>query len=808
VTRRFVCIHGHFYQPPRETPGLGLVEPQPSAAPYRDWNERITAECYRPNARARLLDGQGRLRELVNNYDQLGFDFGPTLLRWLERNAPDAYSAIIAGDRASCRRFGGHGGALAHPYHHSILPLANSRDRTTEIRWGLVDFERRFGRPAEGMWLPETAVDIATLEELASQRVAFTVLAPKQARRVRSLDGGDWREVFDGTLDVRRPYRVCLPSGRSIDVFFYHGALSQGIAYERLLDSADRLVERVVGAFDVASKATSPETQLVSIATDGESYGHHHRFGDMALARTFELLGARKDIEITTYASFLARFPPQDEVELLSPSAWSCAHGVERWRSDCGCRTGGPEKNQRWREPLRSALDALRDASAENYETAVGVFLTDPWRARNSAVALLETRSEDQASAFLSEHSKRPLTPSERTTVLELIESQHQALAMFTSCAWFFDDVAGIETIQVLAHADRAIDLQRRALGVDLEPDFMRRMKAAIANDPKDGNGARLLVERVRPARGDLMRIARHAAMLALRDPIPKFEVCGHRVERVECASLGVGDASLSLGALKVTEQSSGRVLEYRHAVIETGRLSFSGGVAEDLDPTALGKIEAAFSQSTDEGVVAVERWFPASLPPCGLEWLMPADRERFVEQAFVGDLRDLGTIERRIAEGCAKIADRLESLGISFPAALSRVLAARDTNAIASAVASDRRELRRVLERAAVRATGSDAGPSGVGRLVVRLVDEIRRAVPLDDGGERIREVTELIRAAFRWRADLGLHDLQEVTLLEMSPHTERLSTLARDDAFARARLEAWRELAATVRVDVEADA
>lgn len=796
MTRRFVCIHGHFYQPPRETPGLGIVEPQPSAAPYRDWNERITAECYRPNSRARLLDGEGRLRRLVNNYERLSFDFGPTLLCWLERHAPDVHAAILAGDRESQRGKSRRGGAIAHPYHHSILPLSSPRDRRTEIAWGIADFEKRFNRRPEGMWLPETAVDLETLDELAAQGIRFTLLAPRQAKRTRDAETLAWKDVSDGSIDVRRPYRVSLPSGRSIEVIFYHGAMSQGVAFERLLDSADGWVERIVKSFDAESK----DAQIVTIATDGETYGHHHHFGDMALARAIELLGKRDDLELVTPGEFLARFPARDEVELVSPSAWSCAHGVERWRSNCGCRIGGAERSQAWRAPLRGAIESLRMALAENFETAAGVILDDPWAARDAVVV------SDRAADVIEARARRPVSSSERVMLLELLDAQREALAMFTSCGWFFDDVAGIETLQVLAHADRAIELTHRALGVDLSLEFARRLEAAVANDPADGNAARLLRERVIPRRGDAARIARHAAMLALRDPLGKFEAAGHRVERLECASLGVGDAALSLGTLRVDDPRTGRSLEYRHAVIETGRLRFAGGIAEGKDETALREIEAAFAQSTEDGIAAIGRAFPPSSPPCGLEWLLPAERGKFVEQAFVGDLRDLASIERRIADGCAKISERLDALGIAFPAALSRVLAARDAGALELAASADRRELAAALERAAVREPIEATKAVGVtARVTARIADEIEAAAPLDDGGERIREIVALVRAAMKWRPAIDLQSLQETALVELGRDAARLSALAARDSIARARWNAFRELADLLRIVID---
>ncbi len=798
MTTRFVCIHGHFYQPPRENPGLERIEPQPSAAPYRDWNERITAECYAPNARARLLDSEGRLRELQNNYEWLSFDFGPTLMTWLERNAKHVHDAVIAGDSASAARLDGHGGALAHPYHHSILPLSNPMDRRTEIFWGLFDFAARFGRKAEGMWLPETAVDVATLDEISKAGISFTVLAPRQARRVRKAGSTAWREIEGEDVDTTRAYRVLLPSGRSIAVFFYDGALSQAVAFERVLDSADRMVERILERFD----PKSGEPQLVSIATDGETYGHHHRFGEMALARAIELLRGRSDVEVTNYAAFLAKRPPTDDVEIVAPSAWSCAHGVERWRSNCGCRVGG-ESSQAWRAPLRSALEALREAAASNFDTTLSVLLRDPVAARDEFIAVVRDRSRANVSAFVERHAARTLSVAERITVLELLEAERQCLAMFTSCAFFFDDLAGIETMQVMSHADRAIELIERAIGLDLTAVFAPPLALARSNDSSKGDGAKLFFSQVRPHRGDLVRIGKHAAMIALREPQPRFDTAGHGIERLECAGLAANGAELAYGTVRVECSYSGRTVEVSHAVIEMGRLLFAGAVrmARANDDEALRRIEMAFSRSLTEGLAALAAEMPAM--NCDLEWVLPDSRESFIEQAFRKDLTELAAIEKRIADGCARVVERLDSLGVALPEALERVRSAREAQALRVAL-DESKDLRAALEHLRRKGDLEDAGSRrGVGaRLVKRVASEVAAAFAVEDGGDRVRSATELVRALFAWRHDFGLHELQESLLLAMRPRIGRCRELAERDAVAATRLAAWQDLSTLLRV------
>jgi alpha-amylase/alpha-mannosidase (GH57 family) len=364
---RYVCIHGHFYQPPRENPWLEVVELEDSAYPYHDWNERITAECYGPNAWSRILDARGRITRIVNNYAWISFDFGPTLLWWLEQAAPEVYQAILEADRQGRQRFGGHGPAIAHPYHHVILPLANERDRRTELLWGIRDFTYRFGRRPEGIWLPETAVDLATLEVVAELGITFTILAPHQAAAVRPPGFSGWQDVSGGRVETTRPYRVTLPSGRELVVFFYDGAIARDVAFGDLLQDGRRLAARLLAA------ASDTVDRLAHIATDGETYGHHHRFGDMALAAAIAALRAERDARVVTYGAYLAAHPATWEAQIVEETSWSCAHGIERWRSNCGCQTGAhPGWTQEWRAPLRAALDWLRDTIAPLYERHLG----------------------------------------------------------------------------------------------------------------------------------------------------------------------------------------------------------------------------------------------------------------------------------------------------------------------------------------------------------------------------------------------------------------------------------------------------
>jgi alpha-amylase/alpha-mannosidase (GH57 family) len=391
---RFVAIHGHFYQPPRESPWLERIEVQDSAAPYHDWNARVTAECYGPNTAARTVDAQNRILDVVDNFAALAFDVGPTLMAWLELERPDVYRAILEADRAS-RAVRGHGNAIAQAYGHAILPLCSRRDKVTQVRWGLADFRRRFGREADGMWLPETAADRETLEVLSEEGVRFTLLAPAQAAGVRE-PGGDWRPGATA-LDSRRAYRWEGSPGRPLALFFYDGPISHGVAFDGLLRSGDAMATRLLAGFDEG--AAHP--QLVQIATDGETYGHHHRFGEMALAAACARIQAGGTATLTNHAAFLAAHPPTMEARVVDGSSWSCAHGVERWRHDCGCRAGRHHGwTQRWRAPLREALDWLRDTVDALYEARAAPLVKDPWAARDAYVEVLLDRTPHRSRHF------------------------------------------------------------------------------------------------------------------------------------------------------------------------------------------------------------------------------------------------------------------------------------------------------------------------------------------------------------------------------------------------------------------------
>ncbi|MBI3781290.1 MAG: DUF3536 domain-containing protein [candidate division NC10 bacterium] len=511
-----LIVHGHFYQPTRENPWTDEVERQPSAAPYHDWNDRIAAECYTPNGWARLLDDEGRIVGLVNNYTGIGFDVGPTLFRWLERHAPETCRRIIEADRQSLIRFAGHGNALAHPYVHAILPLADPQDRSTLVKWGIAEFRSRFGREPEGMWLPETAVDSAILQLLNDHGIRFTVLAPWQAVRFRSIGQEGWREVGPEGIDPRRTYRCLLPGGGAIDLFFYDPALSRAIAFEGLLQSPDRFIGRLVEA------SRGPDRGLYILCTDGESYGHHTRLGERALAALLTREVAPGDPAITNFGEYLESHPPAYEVLIREGSAWSCAHGLGRWKEDCGCSTGGePGWRQGWRVPLRAALEGLRDGLRRLFVEQGGRYFTDVWAARDGYIALMLDRSTPSVEAFFDQHGRRSLSLEQRAAALQLLEMQRHTLLMQTSCGWFFADISGVEPVQNLRHAARAIELASAWATGNIEAKFLAELQAAKSNLPSERDGRRIWEARVRTARVEPTRFAALYAVRSVAGGLP-----------------------------------------------------------------------------------------------------------------------------------------------------------------------------------------------------------------------------------------------------------------------------------------------
>ncbi len=807
---KWVCIHGHFYQPPRENPWLEAIEPQPSAHPYRDWNERITAECYRPNTAARVVDGQGTIIQIVDNYQRMSFNVGPTLMSWLEHRARDVHDALIAADRASRDRFSGHGSAMAQAYNHMIMPLASARDRATQVRWGIADFKHRFRRAPEGMWLPECAVDTASLEALAAEGILFTVLAPHQAKAWRP-PGGEWRTT---PVDPGRVYKCKLPSGRTIDLFFYDGATSQAVAFERLLSDGHKIISRMTSRELVEGGGPT----LCHIATDGETYGHHHRYGDMALAWALrQVEQGWEGTRLTNYAEFRTKVPATWEVQIVEGSSWSCAHGIARWRDDCGCNSGGkPGWNQRWRRPLRDAFDWLRDQTSAALDGVGKLLFLDPWAARDAYIDVLLGGPEIREQ-FFAKHAAHPLSAAERVRALSLMELARHAMLMYTSCGWFFDDLSGIETVQCMQYAARVAELLAEVGGNAAEPELIDRLSVARSNLPEAGDGRRVWSLYVRPARIDPTKVAAHVAVHALVEADNNnVAVDGFHVDFLDRVARRSGRARMVAGTLRVRSNLTEAATTMCFAGLHLGEQHVTGGVRPPLDPNEWATTLTELRDSLETGDVfaaqrAIDRHFPGAHLSLGS--LLPGSRERVLD-AVLGEAiaqaekelvdtydqhaplirwlvaHDLPVPEtlHTVAEASLRrrVLKNLESDDASFSTLrqhmteAAEVKVSLDTPEIALAASEG---LRRLIDRVAA----SSDGPAG---LDVNALDTVARAA----------EITGRMRSS----VDLWFPQNATWRLLERLPELRRRAKSG--DANAMTALGDLERLAKALRLAVPA--
>ena len=671
-----LVIHGHFYQPPRENPWTGVIERQDSAAPYHDWNARIVDECYTPNARSRVLDRQGHIQDIANNYERLSFNVGPTLLRWMTEQEPAIVEALYSADRASRARLR-HGNAVAQAYNHMILPLATARDRQTQIRWGLREFRYRFGREAEALWLPETAVDDATLALLVQAGMRYVILSPAQAARWRPMGESGWMTPAEAELDPRRPYRWHLkdeqgrPQGeQGIDLCFYHAPLSRGVSFQHYLRDAETLASRITEA-----AAGFPEP-LILIATDGESFGHHEKFGDMCLATLYAREAAQRDFAVTNLAAYLEAHRPTWEVELLPQSAWSCSHGVGRWKEDCGCSAGGgPGWNQRWRRALREGLDRLRDALGEIFTEQGGPLLKEVWAARDDYIELVLDPGPTAREAFFARHAVRPLAGEEQARALRLLEMQHQAMLMYTSCGWFFSDVSGIETVQNLRYAARAIELAEPFAPLDLEAVLLRYLERAQSNVPAWKDGRHVWEHQVRPAR---VRAEDAVARLLLEGAHGREVMSQVRYRWWLTPEPIAREDGLVLAGVQAVSQVTGETLRFAGACRRDGRFDFLAGVA--LWPATddwAGFVEEtkAALRAEGSGLTAWAGRHAARL--VRLRQFLPEERRAILEEMLA---ETQGRLERAREALCVEAlpaAEAMADAGIGLPPWLATALEA-----------------------------------------------------------------------------------------------------------------------------------
>ncbi|MFH0968408.1 MAG: DUF3536 domain-containing protein [Methanobacteriota archaeon] len=574
-----------------------------------------------------MLGSGKEIIDIVNNYSRISFNFGPTLLSWLEKHNSELYAQILQADRESMKRFSGHGSAIAQVYNHIIMPLATTRDKQTEVIWGIRDFIFRFNRRPEGMWLAETAVDIETLDILAEQGILFTILDPTQAKRIKGDHGAGWTDVEQGRFNIGKPYRCRLPSGRTIAIFFYDHSIASELAFGSLLKNGENFADRMISTFS----GQSDTPRILSIATDGETYGHHHRFADMALAYALHTIESKELAKITIFAEYLEKHPPTDEVEIHENSSWSCIHGVERWRSNCGCRTyhacliSDPQAcispntnatmnnsrmwNQKWRRPLREAMNHLNFSLTELYLKEASEFFSDPWVARDEYINIILDRSAESLDWFLSRNIDRDLTPEEIVKVLKLLEIQRNGLLMFTSCGWFFDEISGIETVQVMMYACRAIQLVREVSGVDLEPEYIGMLKGAISNIVISGTGADIYEAYVRTAMVDISRFAFHYAITSLIEQYPQeVTIYTYAVRSMVNKQGEAGFLKLVTGHAVFRSNLTHEESALTYAAIHIGDHNFMGGIGahttEEAFITMQNELWKAFIKSDVPGMV------------------------------------------------------------------------------------------------------------------------------------------------------------------------------------------------------------
>lgn len=637
ATGVYITLHGHFYQPPRENPYLNTIERQPSAYPFHDWNERIHYECYRPNAFARVLNDNGEVIGIVNNYEYLSFNIGPTLMSWLERYDVEVYQKILEADRKSCEKFNGHGNAIAQAYNHMILPLANQRDKYTQIRWGKEDFRSRFKRDPEGMWLAETAVDYPTLEVLIDEGIQFIILAPSQAERCRPFPSEDnvdpdWLEVGGGQIDPTRPYRCYIADGRHIDIFFYDGPISRDMGFNDVLSSSDHFA----GRLGQAVRGDHRPAQLISVATDGETFGHHKGGTEKCIAYALTEEFANRGWTVTNFAHYLSINPPTWEVELKPVTAWSCCHGVSRWEDDCGCGGGGVW-HQKWRRPLRNALNWLRDQLEDIFEETGRQFFRDPWQARDEYIEVLRDRTPSKVDVFLSRHSLRQLSPAEQVDALRLLEMQRHCMLMYTSCGWFFEEISRPEGVQILRYASRAVELAGEVSGVQLEKEFLHRLEHAPSNVDGFKTGAGVYQQLVVSSQITFQQVAAHYAISSLFNSyLPQERVYCYDVQQLDYQRQQMGTLTLAVGQVRLVSEITWESSHLVFAVLHIGGWDFHCCIQPFTGRRAYTALkdtlfDALKQASTAQTILAMSQLFGDQY--FSLEDLFAEERHRIIQQ-------------------------------------------------------------------------------------------------------------------------------------------------------------------------------
>jgi len=671
----FLTIHGHFYQPPRENPWLEAIELQDSAAPFHDWNERINNECYNPNSVSKIVDSRNKILDVVNNYSLMSFNFGPTLLSWMENYAPLAYERVIKADMESVHSHNGHGNAIAQVYNHIIMPLANENDKITQVVWGIKDFESRFGRKPEGMWLAETAVDDESLRVLIENGIKFTILSPYQALKIREIgqhgEQKDWTDVSWGNIDPARSYRYFLKSApeKFIDLFFYDGAISKSVAFDEILKDSNKFVKRLrEGCSDNRNYP-----QLINIATDGESYGHHTKFGDMALSYVLEVRAKEEGFTIVNYAEYLEKYRSNFEVDIKQSSSWSCFHGVGRWKEDCGCSTGGhPGWNQKWRKPLREALDYLRDELVVIFEKEGKHYFTNPWDARNKYIEVVLDRNELTIKNFQKRNFVADLSEEDKVKAMELLEIQRQAMLMYTSCGWFFSEISGIETTQILKYSARAIQLARVFSKKDIEKHFLELLAEAKSNFPEFGTGKDIFEKFVKPSTVTIRQIASLWAVSSLYQDFEEEEdVYCYKIKKHSYKTIQKGTAQFVMGHIEIQSRITLQKSNVMFALMQYSGGDFHCAIKEFSDDDEYINIQKELFKTfmlnpLTEIIRALDEYFGKEY--FTLKDIFIEERRKILEVMLKGKMNKFAqSYQEMYTEGKSSIY-HMQNLGLSVP--------------------------------------------------------------------------------------------------------------------------------------------
>ena len=667
----FLTIHGHFYQPPRENPWLEAIELQDSALPFHDWNERINKECYNPNSVSKIVDNRNRILDVVNNYEYMSFNFGPTLLSWMEHFAPLTYERIIKADIESVSEHSGHGNAIAQVYNHIIMPLANEHDKQTQIKWGIKDFEYRFGRKPEGMWLAETAVDDDTLRILVENDIKFTVLSPYQALKFRKEGDSSWQDVSWGNIDPARSYRYYIKSapGKYIDLFFYDGAISRSVAFDELLKDGNRFIKRLKEGISDCREYP----QLINIATDGESYGHHTKFGDMALSYVLKIKAKDEGFTITNYAEYLDKYRSDCEVDIKQASSWSCFHGVGRWKEDCGCSTGGhPGWNQKWRKPLRDALDYLRDELINVFETEGSKYFDNVWEVRNKYIDIILDRNEMNVKKFQHDNFKPDLNDEAKVKAMELLEIQRQAMLMYTSCGWFFSEISGIETVQIMKYAARAMQLAAKFTSKNFEEKFLDILSEAKSNIPEYGNGKNIFERFVKPSIVTIKQIASLWALSSLYQDFDDEEnVYCYTITRKAYKKVQKGLSTFVVGHIEIQSKITLQKSNVMFALMQYAGGDFHCSIKEYSDDAEFNRIKTnlikIYTMNTlTEIIRALDEYFGKEY--FTLKDIFIEERRKILQILLKGKLEKFSqTYQEMYDEGKGSIY-HLQGLGLNIP--------------------------------------------------------------------------------------------------------------------------------------------